>query len=97
MRRVASSPSCGDDIRGRTGSARAAVLSPTDPKPSWRRRNPNGGGRKNAIEINAAGRRGSSEDDLPLPLNRAPDLGDGRGLNPPPDEHRPAAKSSIAH
>ena len=37
------------------------------------------------------GRRGSSEDDLPLPLNRAPDLGDGRGLNPSPDEHRPAA------
>src|SRR6187431_421557 len=28
---AASSPSCGDDIRGRTGSARAAVLSPTGP------------------------------------------------------------------
>jgi len=39
----------------------------------------------------AAGRRGSSEDDLPLRLNHAPDLGDGRGLNPSPDEHGPAA------
>src|SRR5262249_59890676 len=45
----------------------------------------------------AAGRRGSSEDDLPLPLNRAPDLGDGRGLNPSPDEHRPAANRSMTH
>jgi hypothetical protein len=43
----------------------------------------------------AAGRRGSSEDDLPLQLNRAPDLGDGRGLNPPPDEHRPAASKRV--
>src|SRR4029450_13788818 len=47
--------------------------------------------------IKAAGRRGSSEDDLPLPLNRAPDLGDGRGLNPSPDEHRPAANRSMTH
>ena len=46
-------------------------------------------------EKGAAGRRGSSEDDLPLPLNRAPDLGDGRGLNPPPDEHRPAANEGV--
>src|SRR5512132_3975648 len=45
----------------------------------------------------AAGGRGSSEDDLPLPLNRAPDLGDGRGLNPSPDEHRPAANRSMTH
>src|SRR5439155_281412 len=43
----------------------------------------------------AAGRRRSSEDDLLLPLNRAPDLGDGRGLNPPPDEHRPAANQVL--
>ncbi|SRR6266511_6267243 len=39
----------------------------------------------------AAGRRGSSEDDLPLRLNHAQDRGDGRGLNPTPDERRPAA------
>jgi len=37
-----------------------------------------------------AGRRGSSEDDLPLRNCRAPDLGDGRGLNPSPDEREPA-------
>jgi hypothetical protein len=37
-----------------------------------------------------AGRRGSSEDDLPLRLNHAQDLGVGRGLNPAPDEHGPA-------
>jgi hypothetical protein len=37
-----------------------------------------------------AGRRGSSEDDLPLQLYRAPDRGIGRGLNPTPDERRPA-------
>src|SRR6266508_1081752 len=37
-----------------------------------------------------AGRRGSSEDDLPLRLNHAQDLGVGRGLNPAPDERRPA-------
>jgi hypothetical protein len=49
------------------------------------------------LTARGAGRRGSSEDDLPLPLNRAPDLDDGRGLNPSSDEHRPAAKSSIAH
>ncbi len=46
-------------------------------------------------EKKAAGRRGSSEDDLPLQLNRAPDLGDGRGLNPSPDEHRPAASTEV--
>src|SRR6266513_6316870 len=39
----------------------------------------------------AAGRRGSSEDDLPLRNCRAPDLGDGRGLNPSPDEREPAS------
>src|SRR6266542_4306501 len=39
----------------------------------------------------AAGRRGSSEDDLPLRLNHAQDRGVGRGLNPAPDERRPAA------
>ena len=38
-----------------------------------------------------AGRRGSSEDDLPLRLNHAQDRGVGRGLNPAPDEHGPAA------
>jgi hypothetical protein len=38
----------------------------------------------------AAGRRGSSEDDLPLRLNHAQDRGVGRGLNPAPDERRPA-------
>src|SRR5580765_641068 len=37
-----------------------------------------------------AGRRGSSEDDLPLWLNHAQDRGVGRGLNPAPDERRPA-------
>lgn len=37
------------------------------------------------------GRRGSSEDDLPLRLNHAQDRGDGRGLNPSPDGRRPAA------
>ena len=41
-------------------------------------------------EVQGAGRRGSSEDDLPLQLNRAPDRGTGRGLNPMPDERRPA-------
>jgi hypothetical protein len=40
-----------------------------------------------------AGRRGSSEDDLPLRLNHAQDRGDGRGLNPAPDEHGPAVLS----
>src|SRR6478752_10710262 len=55
------------------------------------------GQRVSTDEIKAAGRRGSSEDDLPLPLNRAPDLGDGRGLNPSPDEHRPAANRSMTH
>ncbi len=40
--------------------------------------------------LKAAGRRGSSEDDLPLQLNRAPDLGAERGLNSAPDERRPA-------
>jgi hypothetical protein len=39
-----------------------------------------------------AGRRGSSEDDLPLRDCRAPDLGDGRGLNPSPDEREPASE-----
>jgi len=39
----------------------------------------------------AAGQRGSSEDDLPLWLNHAQDRGVGRGLNPTPDERRPAA------
>src|SRR6266545_1877413 len=38
----------------------------------------------------AAGRRGSSEGDLPPRLNPAQDLGVGRGLNPAPDERRPA-------
>ena len=37
-----------------------------------------------------AGQRGSSEDDLPLWLNHAQDRGVGRGLNPAPDERRPA-------
>jgi len=41
----------------------------------------------------AAGQRGSSEDDLPLWLNHAQDRGVGRGLNPAPDERRPAALS----
>src|SRR5204863_927658 len=40
-----------------------------------------------------AGQRGSSEDDLPLWLNHAQDRGVGRGLNPAPDERRPAALS----
>jgi hypothetical protein len=40
----------------------------------------------------AAGRRGSSEDDLPLQLNRAPDRGVERGLNSTPDERRPAVE-----
>ena len=37
-----------------------------------------------------AGRRGSSEDDLPLRVPRS-DADGGRGLNPPADEHRPAS------
>jgi hypothetical protein len=41
----------------------------------------------------AAGQRGSSEDDLPLWLNHAQDRGAGRGLNPTPDERRPAGLS----
>ena len=80
---------CGDDIGGRAGFARPTAFRPTArrtpqsaSRPSMRFRERN----------SAAGRRGSSEDDLPLPLNRAPDLGDGRGLNPSPDEHRPAAR-----
>jgi hypothetical protein len=40
----------------------------------------------------AAGRRGSSEDDLPLQLHRAPDRGAERGLNSTPDERRPAVE-----
>src|SRR5436190_15910001 len=48
---------------------------------------PSGGGRTFG---GRAGRRGSSEDDLPLRLNHAQDLGVGRGLNPAPDEHGPA-------
>ena len=44
-----------------------------------------------ALLRKAAGRRGSSEDDLPLRLNHAQDRGVGRGLNPAPDERRPAA------
>jgi hypothetical protein len=44
-----------------------------------------------AASPDAAGRRGSSEDDLPLRLNHAQDRGVGRGLNPAPDEHGPAA------
>jgi hypothetical protein len=43
----------------------------------------------------AAGRRGSSEDDLPLQLNRAPDRGAERGLNSTPDERRPAVLASM--
>src|SRR5690242_959489 len=41
------------------------------------------------------GRRGSSEDDLPLRLNHAPNDGGGRGLNPPPDERGPAVNLSM--
>src|SRR6187549_3157002 len=37
-----------------------------------------------------AGRRGSSEDDLPLRLHHAQDLGAERGLNSTPDERGPA-------
>src|SRR4029078_12408626 len=53
-----------------------------------------------------AGRRGSSEDDLPLRLNRTPDRDAGRGLNPTPDERGPAPlqhrrgsepKATLAH
>src|SRR5262245_2965188 len=40
-----------------------------------------------------AGRRGSSEDDRPRRWNHAQDRGDGRGLNPSPDEHGPAGAS----
>src|SRR5215210_5728962 len=42
-----------------------------------------------------AGRRGSSEDDLPLRLNHAPDRSAGRGLNPTPDERGPAQDQRI--
>jgi len=44
------------------------------------------------ISDDEAGRRGSSEDDLPLRLNHAQDLGVGRGLNPAPDERGPATR-----
>jgi hypothetical protein len=46
--------------------------------------------RARRISDDEAGRRGSSEDDLPLRLNHAQDLGVGRGLNPAPDERGPA-------
>jgi hypothetical protein len=42
------------------------------------------------LDTQVAGQRGSSEDDLPLWLNHAQDRGVGRGLNPAPDERRPA-------
>ena len=47
------------------------------------------------ISADAAGRRGSSEDDLLLRLNHAQDLGVGRGLNPAPDERGPATCVSM--
>jgi hypothetical protein len=65
-------------MRGDAGSAGVAVLRPDGPAESRRR---------------SAGRRGSSEDDLPLQLNRAPDRGAERGLNSAPDERRPAGLS----
>src|SRR5690349_12857379 len=40
--------------------------------------------------LEKAGGAGSSEDDPPAPLNHTRDRGDGRGLNPPPDERGPA-------
>ena len=43
-------------------------------------------------EVCRAGRRGSSEDDLPLRFDHAPDRGAERGLNPTPDERRPALR-----
>jgi hypothetical protein len=45
------------------------------------------------LHANKAGRRGSSEDDLPLRFHRAQDRADGRGLNPTADERRPAGRS----
>jgi hypothetical protein len=41
-------------------------------------------------ERQKAGRRGSSEDDLPLRIVALRTFGDGRGLNPSPDEREPA-------
>ena len=61
--------------RGRAGFAGAAVFLPIGPP---------------LPQAAAAGQRGSSEDDLPLWLNHAQDRGVGRGLNPAPDERRPA-------
>ena len=49
-----------------------------------------GSARRSGRSGKRAGRRGSSEDDLPLRLNHAQDRGVGRGLNPAPDERRPA-------
>src|SRR2546429_8030285 len=49
------------------------------------------GASRSGLRVDTAGRRGSSEDDLPLRLNHAQDRGVGRGLNPAPDERRPAA------
>ncbi len=51
--------------------------------------------RASAEHSSRAGRRGSSEDDLPLRLNHAPDRGAGRGLNPTPDERGPAPGQRI--
>jgi hypothetical protein len=74
------------DHRGRAGSAGAAVLSPNGPpRASTNRKRAERYG-----DTEVAGQRGSSEDDLPLWLNHAQDRGVGRGLNPAPDERRPA-------
>jgi len=72
--------------RGLVGRADKAVLNPDWPAahhtetPRW----------VATADTQVAGQRGSSEDDLPLWLNHAQDRGVGRGLNPAPDERRPA-------
>ena len=60
------------------GESSRGALSPRRPRP----------------EAKGAGRRGWSEDDLPL-RSTALRTGDRRGLNPPPDEHGPAGSKTY--
>src|SRR5881394_3967097 len=76
--RRAAEASLAMPFRTRAGFAGARVLSPERPAAAL----PGSGGPEGKL-------RGRP----PPPHCRAPDLGDGRGLNPSPDEREPAARS----
>jgi hypothetical protein len=76
-----SSERARDSTRSTVSARERRILPPAAPAAERSSRRP---------DVRGAGRRGSSEDDLPLRLNRAQDRGTGRGLNPAPDEHGPA-------